>query len=270
MSLLLALMHSLLVIIFGILIAMPKSKILIKNVSEIERYDVLSSESSLNIAPYEQVLKDYWHEVIADAQSAGTEIWDGQYYRLENIDEIQRSSLQLKLSTISYSTTRSLMKLSQQQNLASCYFPYHINTGALISTSDDFFVFGQKTTKSGTYYLDLIGGGLQKDELDVQQAIDIKNNILKEAFEEANITSSMIDWVNLNSLILTNTMSVVILFNIKLNVDKGLLLKSFEDRVENELSGLQFFDHESVNELSHKENRLSYLSLIPKLVKNFS
>lgn len=263
-------MHSLLVIIFGILIAMPKSKILIKNVSEIERYDVLSSESSLNIAPYEQVLKDYWHEVIADAQSAGTEIWDGQYYRLENIDEIQRSSLQLKLSTISYSTTRSLMKLSQQQNLASCYFPYHINTGALISTSDDFFVFGQKTTKSGTYYLDLIGGGLQKDELDVQQAIDIKNNILKEAFEEANITSSMIDWVNLNSLILTNTMSVVILFNIKLNVDKGLLLKSFEDRVENELSGLQFFDHESVNELSHKENRLSYLSLIPKLVKNFS
>ena len=263
-------MHSLLVIIFGILIAMPKSKILIKNVSEIERYDVLSSESSLNIAPYEQVLKDYWHEVIADAQSAGTEIWDGQYYRLENIDEIQRSSLQLKLSTISYSTTRSLMKLSQQQNLASCYFPYHINTGALISTSDDFFVFGQKTTKSGTYYLDLIGGGLQKDELDVQQAIDIKNNILKEAFEEANITSSMIDWVNLNSLILTNTMSVVILFNIKLNVDKGLLLKSFEDRVENELSGLQFFDHESVNELSHKENRLSYLSLIPKLVRNFS
>ena len=249
---------------------MPKSKILIKNVSEIERYDVLSSESSLNIAPYEQVLKDYWHEVIADAQSAGTEIWDGQYYRLENIDEIQRSSLQLKLSTISYSTTRSLMKLSQQQNLASCYFPYHINTGALISTSDDFFVFGQKTTKSGTYYLDLIGGGLQKDELDVQQAIDIKNNILKEAFEEANITSSMIDWVNLNSLILTNTMSVVILFNIKLNVDKGLLLKSFEDRVENELSGLQFFDHESVNELSHKENRLSYLSLIPKLVRNFS
>ncbi|TMP21757.1 hypothetical protein CWC02_01080 [Pseudoalteromonas sp. S2721] len=249
---------------------MPNSKILIKNVSEIESYDVLASESSLNIVPYEQVLKDYWHEVIADAQSAGTEIWDGQYYRLENIDEIQRGSLQLKLSTISYSTTRSLMKLSQQQNLASCYFPYHVNTGALISTSDDFFVFGQKTTKSGTYYLDLIGGGLQKDELDVQQAIDIKNNILKEAFEEANITSSMIDWVNLNSLILTNTMSVVILFNIKLNVDKGLLLKSFEDRVENELSGLQFFDQQSVKEFSYKENTLSYLSLIPKLVKNFS
>lgn len=249
---------------------MPNSKILIRNVSEIESYDVIASESSLNIAPYEQVIKGYWHEVIADAQSAGTEIWDGQYYRLENIDEIQRGSLQLNLSTIPYSTIRSLIKLGLQQNLASCYFPYHINTGALISTSDDLFVFGQKTIKSGTYYLDLIGGGLQKDELDVQQAIDIKNNILKEAFEEANITSSMIDWVNLNSFILTNTMSVVILFNIKLNVDKSQLIQSFEGRVENELSGLQFFDHESVNELSHKENRLSYLSLIPKLVKNFS
>ncbi|WP_281546817.1 hypothetical protein [Pseudoalteromonas sp. PAR1] len=248
---------------------MPNSKILIKNVSEIETYDVIASESSLNIALYEQVLKDYWHEVIADAQSAGTEIWDGQYYRLENIDEIQQGSLQLKLSTISYSTIRSLMKLSKQQSLASCYFPYHINTGALISTSDDFFVFGQKSTKSDTYFLDLIGGGLQRDELEVKQAVDIKKNILKEAFEEANISSSMIDWVDLNSFLLTNTMSVVIVFNIKLNVDKGQLLKSFEARVENELSGLQFFDQQSVNEFSHKENILSYLSLVPQLVSNF-
>ena len=125
------------VTIFGLLIEMPTSKILIRNVAEIESYDVIASESSLNVAPYEQVLKDYWHEVIADAQSAGTEIWDGQYYRLENIDEIQQGSLQLKLSTISYSTIRSLMKLSKQQSLASCYFPYHILMTTLFSRASE-------------------------------------------------------------------------------------------------------------------------------------
>ncbi|GGE87385.1 hypothetical protein [Pseudoalteromonas gelatinilytica] len=249
---------------------MVNSKIIWEGNSNIEDFKIVTCKSCLRLFSCEETLKDYWQEVLEEAKNAGTEIWDGQYYRLENIDEIQRGSLQLKLSTIPYSTIRSLIKLGQQQNLASCYFPYHINTGALISTSDDLFVFGQKSTQSGAHFIDLIGGGLQKDELVVQQAIDIKKNILKEAFEEANITSSMIDWINLNSFILTNTMSVVILFNIKLNVDKSQLIQSFEGRVENELSGLQFFDHESVNELSHKENRLSYLSLIPKLVKNFS
>lgn len=65
-------------------------------------------------------------------------------------------------------------------------------------------------------------------------------------------------------------MSVIILFNIKLNVDKSQLLKAFESRVENELSGLEFFDKLDVGEFSRRENALSYLSLIPQLVKNYS
>lgn len=250
---------------------MKKSNIILANCPDIESFEVVFSNSSLNLSAYENTLTGYWNDVIEDSNKAGIEVWDGLYYRLENIDELINGAMQLQLSTVPYSTVRSLIKLKQSHNtLDSSYFSYHINTGALISTSDDLFVFGQKTRLSGTQFIDLIGGGLQKDELTVKQVADIKNNILKEAFEEANISSSMIDWVNLNSFVLTNTMSVIILFNIKLNVDKSQLLKAFESRVENELSGLEFFDKLDVGEFSRRENALSYLSLIPQLVKNYS
>ncbi|QWV06103.1 hypothetical protein KQ246_06725 [Pseudoalteromonas shioyasakiensis] len=94
---------------------MVNSKIIWEGNSNIEDFKIVTCKSCLRLFSCEETLKDYWQEVLEEAKNAGTEIWDGQYYRLENIDEIQRGSLQLKLSTIPYSTIRSLIKLGQQQ-----------------------------------------------------------------------------------------------------------------------------------------------------------
>ncbi|MBL4631141.1 MAG: hypothetical protein JKY14_08265 [Paraglaciecola sp.] len=248
---------------------MSKSKIIVDDCSDIADFEIVISRSNLNLSPLENILNNIWSEVLEDSKRNGNEVWDGLYYRLENIDELKNGSMELKLSTVPYSTVRSLIKLNQTHDLDNKYFPYHINTGALISTKDDFFVFGEKENSGGDTFIDLIGGGLQKDELTVHQAIDIRDNILKEAFEEAHITKEFIELVNLNSIVLTNTMSIFIIFNLKLNIDRNQLALEFNKRTDEELSGLQFLDENEVNQFSTNKNLYSYLTIVPDLISKF-
>ncbi|MBB1294617.1 NUDIX hydrolase [Pseudoalteromonas sp. SR41-4] len=248
---------------------MNKSKIIIDDCSDIEDFEVVISSSELNLTPYENNLNNIWDEVLEESKNSGVEVWDGLYYRLENIAELKSGSMQLRLSTVRYSTVRSLMKLSRTHDLDDKYFPYHINTGALISTKDDFFVFGEKANSNDDKFIDLIGGGLQKDELAVHTAIDIRDNILKEAFEEANITQEFVELINLNSIVLTNTMSIFIIFNIKLNINREQLAIEFDNRTDEELSGLRFFDKNEVNQFSSNNNVYPYLTIVPDLIAKF-
>lgn len=200
-----------------------------------------------------------WEDIKAQSRTRGVEIWDGLYYRLENLDELQTGSRVLKLGTIRYSTVRSLIEYRKKNTILKADFPNHLNTGALVRTSDGFYLFGKKKAKD-SFCVDLIGGGLQESELKVRSGEDLARNMLKELKEEVNLDSGLIKNNEIVGFVLADTMSVVILFEMELKVSLDEVFRQFNSREDFEFVDLVAISREKLPEfLAEQKNYIGIL-----------
>lgn len=197
--------------------------------------------SSLKLSlDLQQKVDENWKDFKRNSEKTGEKVWDGTYYRLENIQEIKEGKNILKLSTIKYSQIRGLT-----HNLVSILpkkaIPYHISTGALIKTSDNMFIFGERRhTSFRSSNIDYIGGGLQPEEVEVNLGCDIFENVVKEISEEAGISRNCIESLTGIGIVLSSKYNVIFLFYAKLKIDRKEVLELFAKNNDDEMSNLVF------------------------------
>jgi 8-oxo-dGTP pyrophosphatase MutT (NUDIX family) len=212
-------------------------------------------------AEYEDLVTTTWEDLRAHAKQP---IWDGTYYRVLNPFALENGFgvLSLRLGTIQYRYVSTYPALHQHHARLQLEPLYHLSTIALLRTSDDYYLFGRRT-RNGE--MDLIGGGVQSDELAISCGADLERNLRKEFHEEAGIRSADIAQLTGIGILLSGTSNVLIVGYAILSLTKAAATARFALRTENEMSEPVFITQ---NELGPALRSLGdYRPLIPELIQ---
>jgi len=218
-----------------------ESEILFKARSQAKDFSVRISREPFSPQGDVGDLQASWNALQAASQLKGAPIWEGTYYRLVSLNGFKTLEKTLELGTIPYSTVRALIERDKQSPLGFENFPLHLNTGALIRTTDGYYIFGQKGTgpRPNDQRTDIIGGGLQSSERQVSEGHDLARNLLKEMYEEINIGEEHLATLeSLGFVLAGDTMAVVMVFELVLKLNLQEVQALFNARVEFEFSDL--------------------------------
>ncbi len=225
-------------------------------------FKVKHVESRIELSPEQQsLINESWQTFLHEAQKKGSTPWDGTYYRLESLDSV---SNQLELSTIKYSAIKGLTHNQDLSLIPLESRPNHISTASLIKTKDNLFVFGVRNSNTmSSYSIDLFGGSLQPDELEVNSTKDIFDTQLKENKEELGISQNEIESMKGIGVILSSKYNVIFVFYTQLSITKEELLAIFRNNNDDEMVDLEFIQEENLE--SYLSDKGSYRPLTAKL-----
>lgn len=212
----------------------------------------------------EQRINETWKVLLTYYAEHGMRVWDAPHYRLNNIAEVSSGSCRLELSVVMFSTVKSLIEIRRHCPLPDSYNSYHLNVGALIKTSDNFYLFGARSNTAYANKTDIIGGGLQVDELPIASGNDIRKTLFKEMQEEANISETQVVSSEVMGILLSSSTGLIILFDVCLNSAKAELVSRFVTRSDQEMADLIFVPATEL--VSFLEGLHDYRKLIPKLL----
>lgn len=210
---------------------MRKARILFSQKVNLQDIQVIHNKSNRSIDPWlDSIIEKEWKAKYAQAKKDGKLIWDSDLYRLNGY-YLKDGKLVLDLGTMRFGISQTMKQTDYIDNYSEAYYPKTIYIAATIETQDHKFVFGKlsgKTAVTGDY--DILGGGLNKSEGVINNGNDILNVLLRELDEEMNIAKYNVETMSFLGLILSNTGSVAIAVQIKLNIDSKTLQSQFIDR----------------------------------------
>jgi hypothetical protein len=214
-------------------------------------------------ARYESLANAAWENRVIEEAAAGREIWNGTYYRAMNLRDLDASQVPfgLQLGTVQYRYIATFRSLNEDHTAEALEPLYHVATAALIETTDNQFIFGRRS-RDGV--LDLVGGGLQKDEMVVARGADLERNIRKEMHEEIGISDNHIESTRGLGLVLSSTSNVLVLGAVKLLLSSTEAQTQFLSRTDNEMSEPIFVAGTELNEFL--ASMTDYRALIPGLL----
>ena len=220
------------------------SKILSDKPFKEDTYAIVHTKSSLNLNAFEKKLVDTnWQKFVEKAQSKGFQPWDGTYYRMENIQDITSGSRKLELSTIKFSQVIGLQDNTHLFQKPTRLLANNIETGSLILTTDGYFIFGVRNSNSTSICkIDLIGGGLQENEIIVNNFSDFFKNEIKEIREETGLRNNDITNIQGIGIVQSCYSNVLFIFLTKLNKSKSRVKEIFHDREDDEMVELEFVE----------------------------
>lgn len=178
-------------------------------------------------ADYDLLVESEWARLRAERS-----LWDGTYYRTLSPGDLAFRPV-VQLGTIAYryiATYRALHRYHAKWSLQPLH---HLSTVALVCTSDGKYLFGRRSLNGS---IDLIGGGVQCDELPVSCGADLECNLYKEIFEETGITGEEIsDLCGLGALV-SSTSNVLLLARVHLRVSEARVRALFAARTDSEMA----------------------------------
>ena len=184
---------------------------------------------------YDELVQLEWKDILRRAR---TRVWDGTYYRVLNPSVFEGNEPSpILLGTIAYRYIATFPSLSQEHSRFNLDPLNHLSTVALIRTTDDLYVFGVRK-RNGT--VDLIGGGVQSDEIEIHSGADLETNLHKEIFEEAGLNRADIEDLPGIGIVLSGTSNVLIVGYSQLTVNSAEVQKRFEQRTDDEINRLVF------------------------------
>jgi len=211
---------------------------------------------------YDDLVNRVWKQKESVAIKDGAAIWDGMYYRVANLHEIEESGkLCFKLGTVPYRYIATAPDL-EDAFINNKFEPlFHLSTAAMIRTADGAYIFG-KRSRNGL--LDVIGGGAQKDELAIKEGIDLERNLRKEMLEETGIQEPHIESVQGIGIVHSVTTNIIFISLVQLNISQPQMGDIFKNRLEDEMLDLVYV---SENEVKNFLRRMpSYRPLIVDLL----
>ena len=122
---------------------------------------------------YDELVQLEWNNILRRAK---TRVWDGVYYRVLNPDALAQENQPspILLGTVAYRYVATFPSLSHEHSRLALDPFSHLSTVALIRTADDLYVFGVRKQNG---VVDLIGGGAQRDEVEIQTGTDLERNL---------------------------------------------------------------------------------------------
>ena len=208
---------------------------------------------------YDALVDPAWKELVKDSR-----LWDGTYYRVLNAAALRDGigPFALRLGTIRYRYVATYPMLHQHHARHQLEPLHHLSTIALIRTSDAHYLFG-KRTRNGE--IDLIGGGVQSDELVITSGADLERNLLKEIREETGISRSEIQQLSGIGILLSSNSNVLIVGHARTGLTRAEAIAAFDLRTENEMSEPVFVPQDEI--CSTLRSMTDYRPLIPELME---
>lgn len=244
---------------------MYQPRIIIKKKFEFSdiRVEILPDNEWKPDSGYDQEVSKVWQEKQDAATKEGITIWDGRYYRVVNVEELEkREELFLRLGMINYRYINTAQNL-KASFMAHPFEPlFHLSTTAVLRTSDGFYLFG-KRSRNGA--IDLIGGGVQKDQLEIKDGNDLEKNLLKEMEEEAGIQKADIRKIEGIGILHSITSNILIIAQVQLNLSQEEVESSFKMRGDNEMAEPVFVSEADLP--SFLQKMTSYRPLIVELLQ---
>lgn len=209
---------------------------------------------------YESLVDIAWREKLSNAQHP---VWDGMYYRVLNAHEwpIGVAVKTMRLGAIRYRYIATFPSLCEQHASSGLEPLNHLSTVAIIGTTDGHCLFGKRAW-DGT--IDLIGGGVQQDEIAVSSGIDLERNLLKEIREEAGIHQDDIAEIAGIGILLSATSNVLILGRVQTRLSRAGTVMRFAGREDNEMAEPIFVPDDKLRRFL--KDMTDYRTLIPELL----
>lgn len=164
-------------------------------------------------------------------------LWDGTYYRVLNAAELKDGGASwpgtIRLGTIRCRYIATLPALWEQHARFGLEALEHLSIAALIRTRDGYYVFG-KRAQDGS--VDLIGGGVQLDEMAVSSGADLEENLYKEVREEVGIGHDEIERLMGIGIVRSSASNVLIIGHARLRLSKAESELRFMDRTDPEMA----------------------------------
>ncbi|MCA9382487.1 hypothetical protein KC660_03715 [Candidatus Dojkabacteria bacterium] len=248
---------------------MRKARILFSGNLKLDDIQIVHEPSNRKIDPdLEAKIEEIWKERFAKAKAEGKLVWDSELYRLNDY-KYENGKLTLSLGTMSFGTSNTYKQTDFIDNYSEDYYPKTIYITTFIETADRMYVFGKpsgKTMVIGDY--DIVGGGLNKSEKEINNGHDMFEVLGKELVEEMNIGKSDIDNQTFLGLILSDTGSVAVCLYTKLSVSSKELIAKFQKRqAKNEFTDLKFISEYELSEFVIRLGRVKPL-MYQELLKN--
>ena len=207
---------------------------------------------------YDALVESAWTK-ISEAQP----LWDGNYYRLVDPTELS-GGVTVRLGVIPYRYIATYRALHEQHTRYGLRELYHLSTVALVRTRDAFYVFG-KRARNGT--VDLLGGGVQPEELTVTCGADLEENFYKELLEEAGIHRSDVGELTGIGAVVSGTSNVILLALVQLKIGCSGISTQFSARTEDEMSELKFVPEMELQR--YLDEMTDYRRLLSKLFRGY-
>lgn len=184
---------------------------------------------------YDELVRLQWNNLLGNAK---TRVWDGTYYRVLYPSAFkEEGDAPILLGTIAYRYIVTFPSLFQEHFRLALDPLNHLSTAALIRTADDLYLFGVRK-QDGT--VDLIGGGAQCDEIEINCGADLEKNIYKEIKEEAGLSTKDIEDLAGIGTVVSSTSNLLIVAHVLLKLDSAEAQKRFQQRTDDEMNRLVF------------------------------
>jgi len=184
---------------------------------------------------YDLAVAAEWEVRTRRAAELGDHLWDGTAYRVANPDAWTMPP-RLQLGTISYRYFATYRRLQDAYRAAGLDPFNHLSIAALIRTSDDFYLFGRRRVRGN---VDLIGGGVQPDEMTVATGDDLEKCLFKELREETGIPASAVTALTGLGVVLSGSSNILIIGHATLSLTRAQAEAAFAHREEDEMGALE-------------------------------
>ena len=245
---------------------MHEPRILFKGRFQLEDIQTHTLEKKwTSTSEYDHLVSNAWEIRLKEAKEKAIPTWDGIYYRVTNISEIENAtsdSLVLKLGTVPYRYIGTFSVLKEQYFSLGLAPLYHLSTAAIMRTNDGYYLFGKRTNNG---IADLIGGGVQEDEVKVESGTDLARNLYKEIQEESGIKRMNIESMTGIGITLSATSNVLIVAYVDLRLSREEAIAAFMNREDNEMAEPIFVPEDQLIEFLKSMG--SYRVLIPSLLE---
>lgn len=191
---------------------------------------------------YEERVRAEWKNVQHQTTS---HVWDGTYYRVLDPVVFENRSGPILLGTVAYRYIATFPSLSQEHSRLALDPLNHLSTVGLIRTADNLYLFGVRS-RNGS--IDLIGGGVQSDEIEILRGADLEKNLYKEIREETGLNYDDVESLMGIGTVISTTSNVLIISHAQLTLTSAEVTRKFEQRTEDEMERLIFVAGEDVRE----------------------
>ncbi|MEJ1970502.1 MAG: NUDIX hydrolase [Rhizomicrobium sp.] len=211
-------------------------------------------------AAYDALVDAAWEKRLAQAEAEGWGLWDGTLYRVANCDTRGEGD-PLHLGTVAYRHVATFRPLHEAHAAAGLEPLHHLSTAALVRSADGFYLFGRRTGR-GT--VDLIGGGVQPDELAVASGADLEANLHKEMREEVGLPRDAVTALAGLGIVLSTVSNVLIIAHAQTSLSRAGLEAAFADREDDEMAAPVFVPEAGL--VDYLRAMTDYRRLIPDLL----
>ncbi len=221
---------------------------------------------TLVVSPETHVMLDrIWEELQKKAEEEGRNLWDGQSLRLDHFEE-KDGKLYLDLSHIWF---KDRYGLEVAMRIDECPTPPErsqgIAVGAVVKTSDDWYVFGLQSQKTMSSSKHAFLGGLAED-LELNSGQGLYQEMLREVREESGILEEDIESSSLMGILQNQVSGYIVPFEVTLKITREEVYQRFQHDSDTEHADLVFVSPEDLPDFL--EEMGSWKPLILDLMEN--